>query len=326
MHMEASESEPTIPFPVDTNLSLVGDGFAPFPAGRYRFGWSLDFPSHRRRLGVRRTGCGARRATCIRPGGDCGAPRSSKRPALAWRAPRFPETARPCRCTPVDRFTRGCGPHPGYFAGNEVLCSRSFPSRPAMQRRRSAFGCAGTPRNCAQHRSTMGPHRLPIAGHHNRLAKRRTVVAASRAYAMKEPIVSVVMSVFNGDSLLRDTLDSILAQEGIEFELVVVDDGSTDKTAAILEEAARNDQRVRVLRQQNQGLTRALIAGCRAARGVVIARHDCGDRSSSLRLKRQFELISSAGDIVLVSCKTLYVGPEREPLYTLTADGEAVRQ
>ncbi len=143
---------------------------------------------------------------------------------------------------------------------------------------------------------------------------------------MKEPIVSVVMSVFNGDSLLRDTLDSILAQEGIEFELVVVDDGSTDKTAAILEEAARNDQRVRVLRQQNQGLTRALIAGCRAARGVVIARHDCGDRSSSLRLKRQFELISSAGDIVLVSCKTLYVGPEREPLYTLTADGEAVRQ
>jgi glycosyltransferase involved in cell wall biosynthesis len=136
------------------------------------------------------------------------------------------------------------------------------------------------------------------------------------------PAVSVVMSVYNGAATLRETLESIRAQEGIDFEVIVVDDGSTDGTAEILDRT----EGIRVIHQQNQGLTRSLVTGCRAARAPIIARHDCGDRSRPERLRRQLELIDSASDIVLVSCSTQYVGPDREPLYVVSSDGEEVRR
>jgi glycosyltransferase involved in cell wall biosynthesis len=136
------------------------------------------------------------------------------------------------------------------------------------------------------------------------------------------PAVSVVMSVYNGASRLRETLDSILGQRGVAFEVIVVDDGSTDGTAAILD--ATNG--LRVIHQPNQGLTRSLITGCREARAPFIARHDCGDRSHPDRLRKELDLITSAGDIAVVSCATQYVGPEGEELYTVTSDGDEVRR
>ena len=79
------------------------------------------------------------------------------------------------------------------------------------------------------------------------------------------PEVSVVMSVYNGASHLAATMDSILSQEGVELEFIVVNDGSTDKTGEILDDYAQRDSRVRVIHQENTGLTRALIRGCDAA-------------------------------------------------------------
>jgi glycosyltransferase involved in cell wall biosynthesis len=137
-----------------------------------------------------------------------------------------------------------------------------------------------------------------------------------------QPLVSIVMSVYNGAARLRETLDSILAQCGVDFEVIVVDDGSTDETAAILDATAG----LRVIHQQNQGLTRSLVTGCRAARAPFIARHDCGDRSHPDRLRKQLELITGANDVVLVSCSTQYVGPEGEKLYVVSADGDEVRR
>jgi len=138
----------------------------------------------------------------------------------------------------------------------------------------------------------------------------------------EQPEVSVVMSVYNGAATLRETLDSIRAQQGVAFEVIVVDDGSTDGTAEILDQA----KDLRVIHQQNQGLTRSLITGCRAARAPFIARHDCGDRSHPDRLRKQLDLITSADDIVVVSCSTQYVGPRGEPLYVVSLDGTEVRQ
>ena len=137
----------------------------------------------------------------------------------------------------------------------------------------------------------------------------------------ERPEISLVMSVYNGAATLRDTLDSIRAQRDVDFEIIVVDDGSTDGTAQILDEA--ND--IHVIHQENQGLTRSLITGCRAARAPVIARHDCGDRSRPDRLRRQLDLLRSASDIVLVSCSTQYVGPEGEPLYVVSSNGDEAR-
>ncbi|HKO02292.1 MAG TPA: glycosyltransferase, partial [Thermoanaerobaculia bacterium] len=69
--------------------------------------------------------------------------------------------------------------------------------------------------------------------------------------------LSVVMSVFNGERDLTRTLDSIAAQSEGDFELIVVDDGSTDATASILSQYAARDKRLRVITQSNAGLTRA---------------------------------------------------------------------
>ncbi|MGH9760030.1 MAG: glycosyltransferase family 2 protein [Blastocatellia bacterium] len=91
--------------------------------------------------------------------------------------------------------------------------------------------------------------------------------------------ISVVMSVYNGEDHLAESVDSILDQKGVSLEFIVVDDGSTDKSGEILADYSRRDSSVRVLSRENQGLTRALIAGCAAARGKYIARQDVGDIS-----------------------------------------------
>jgi glycosyltransferase involved in cell wall biosynthesis len=138
------------------------------------------------------------------------------------------------------------------------------------------------------------------------------------------PSISVVMSVYNGGARLQATLDSMFAQTFDDFELIVVDDGSTDATAEILRRCG--DARLRVLTQENRGLTRALIRGCEEARGPVIARQDCGDRSQPERLARQLGILDAEPDVVLVSCHTRYEAPGGETLYVATGDGERVRQ
>ena len=134
---------------------------------------------------------------------------------------------------------------------------------------------------------------------------------------MNTPAVSVVMSVYNGADTLPETLRSVLTQEGCEFELVVVDDGSTDGSGDILDEWAARERRLRVIHQENTGLTRALILGCAAARGTYIARIDAGDCMTPHRLERQVRLLSLHPDAVLVTCWTEFCGSRWEPLYTV---------
>lgn len=131
------------------------------------------------------------------------------------------------------------------------------------------------------------------------------------------PQVSVVMSVYNGAENLAETLDSILMQEGCDFEFIVVDDGSTDATANILDAYANSDSRLKVLRQENKGLTRALINGCNLARGEFIARQDAGDFSHSSRLKHQYEFLLNHPEAVMCACAVEFIGPQMEALYTI---------
>jgi glycosyltransferase involved in cell wall biosynthesis len=137
------------------------------------------------------------------------------------------------------------------------------------------------------------------------------------------PDLSVVMGVHNGASHLAATLDSILSQDGVELEFIVVNDGSTDESAEILNCYASRDSRVRVIHQDRAGLTRALISGCDAARGEFIARQDAGDISLPGRLKSQAAALSHWKDCVFVSCWTDVVGPKGEFLYTSRGTGVA---
>lgn len=129
------------------------------------------------------------------------------------------------------------------------------------------------------------------------------------------PTVSVVMGVYNGGATLRETVRSVLAQKRVDIEFIIVDDGSTDSTPALLEELARGDARIRPVRQENAGLTRALILGCTKAQGKYIARQDCGDLALPGRLLAQVGAMEANPGAALVSCGTRFVGPEGEPLY-----------
>ena len=139
-----------------------------------------------------------------------------------------------------------------------------------------------------------------------------------------EPTISVVMSVYNGADTLRDTVESVLSQEGVDFEFIIVNDGSSDASASMLDDLAAADARIRLLHQANQGLTKALINGCALARGKYIARQDCGDQSLPGRLRAQADVMQSCAEATLVSCGTRFVGPNQEPLYDVTlTDAEA---
>jgi len=110
--------------------------------------------------------------------------------------------------------------------------------------------------------------------------------------------VSVVMSVYNGAATLRDAVGSVLAQTFQDFEFIVVDDGSADGTAGIL--ASCRDPRLRVIRQENAGLTVSLNRGTREARGDLIARMDADDVSLPGRLGAQVRVFDRDADAVLV--------------------------
>jgi glycosyltransferase involved in cell wall biosynthesis len=89
------------------------------------------------------------------------------------------------------------------------------------------------------------------------------------------PEVSVVVPTWNRAHLLEESLASLFAQEGVSFEVVVVDDGSTDGTAALL--GAMSDPRVRVIEAPHEGISRARNRGVDAARAAMIAFHDSDD-------------------------------------------------
>jgi glycosyltransferase involved in cell wall biosynthesis len=132
------------------------------------------------------------------------------------------------------------------------------------------------------------------------------------------PDVSVVMSVYNGARYLRAALDSILNQQGVSFEFIIIDDGSTDDSAMILDEYAALDPRIRVIHQENTGLTRALIRGCNESRGEFIARQDADDISLPGRLAELAKCLRADDRIVFVSSHAHVICPDGGLLLTHT--------
>lgn len=92
-----------------------------------------------------------------------------------------------------------------------------------------------------------------------------------------DPIISVVVPVYNVEPYLRDCLESVLAQTLPDFEAICVNDGSTDGSGALLAEYAKKDARVRVITQENQGLSAARNAGLAEARGKYVYFLDSDD-------------------------------------------------
>ncbi len=117
------------------------------------------------------------------------------------------------------------------------------------------------------------------------------------------PCISVLMGVHNGADVLARAVDSILNQSRDDFELVLCDDASTDGTWALLEEYARRDKRVRLLRNgRNLGLGATLNRCLAEARGAYIARMDDDDFSHPQRFARQLDFLKAHPDVAFVGC------------------------
>lgn len=116
------------------------------------------------------------------------------------------------------------------------------------------------------------------------------------------PAVSILMPVKNGAAHLGECLASIEAQTLTDYELVAVDDGSTDATPALLSEAARRDPRIRPLYQPPAGIVAALELAAAHARAPLLARMDGDDAMMPHRLEAQLHLLGCHPHLALVTC------------------------
>lgn len=108
---------------------------------------------------------------------------------------------------------------------------------------------------------------------------------------MSDPVVSVILPVYNGENYVRAAVESVLAQTLRDFELLVVDDGSKDSTPDIMRSYA--DARVRYVRQENTGVAGAFNHGIRLARGRYISWLSHDDRFLPEKLERQVAALSA---------------------------------
>ena len=115
------------------------------------------------------------------------------------------------------------------------------------------------------------------------------------------PQVSILMPIRNEESYLQAALNSLYRQTLTNWELVAVDDGSSDRTTDILAEAARNDSRVRVIRREGCGLVAALNAGLKACQAPLLARMDGDDICHPRRLELQATYLEAHSDTGLVA-------------------------
>jgi glycosyltransferase involved in cell wall biosynthesis len=114
------------------------------------------------------------------------------------------------------------------------------------------------------------------------------------------PEVSVLMCVYNDAPYLRESIDSVLSQDFSDFEFIIVDDGSTDETPAILD--SYTDARiVRLLNPENRGLTISLKRGMERASGRYVARIDANDIAAPGRLTRQVEFLEAHPEVGVLS-------------------------
>jgi glycosyltransferase involved in cell wall biosynthesis len=125
------------------------------------------------------------------------------------------------------------------------------------------------------------------------------------------PSLSVLLPVRNGESFLEGAIGSLMKQSFSAFEVLVVDDGSTDGTCELLRTMGGSDSRLRVFSQEAKGIVAALEAGRARARGHFLARMDADDIAHPDRFRSQMELMASDSRIVATGTGVTYFPREQ---------------
>lgn len=131
---------------------------------------------------------------------------------------------------------------------------------------------------------------------------------------MEQQLISVIMAAFNGEKYISSAIESILSQTLGDFELIIVDDGSTDSTGNIINQFRQKDKRIRPLfNESNLGLTKSLNAALGLARGTYIARMDADDVSDPHRFEKQVEFLDRHKDYAVVGTKAIIIDEAGRP-------------
>jgi glycosyltransferase involved in cell wall biosynthesis len=118
---------------------------------------------------------------------------------------------------------------------------------------------------------------------------------------VKEPSVSIVMPAYNRANLVGDAIASLQSQPGIDADIIVVDDGSTDGTKDVVRAIATNDRRVRLIEVVHRGVASARNTGVGAATGDYVTFLDSDDLCAPERLRRQVDKLAARPDITVVA-------------------------
>jgi glycosyltransferase involved in cell wall biosynthesis len=130
-----------------------------------------------------------------------------------------------------------------------------------------------------------------------------------------KPLVTVLMPVYNAERFLREAIDSILQQTFTDFEFLILDDGSTDSSVAIIK--SYTDPRIRfVQNEKNLGISATLNRGIELASCELIARMDADDLSYPERLQKQWDFFQTHADVALLSTWAREITEEGEPVHT----------
>ncbi|NYT46272.1 glycosyltransferase [Alcaligenaceae bacterium] len=138
------------------------------------------------------------------------------------------------------------------------------------------------------------------------------------------PLISVVMSVYNGERFLAPAIESILNQSLSDFEFIIIDDGSADASLAVLNEYAGFDKRIRVISRENRGLISSLNEAIGLARGSWIARMDADDIALPTRFEKQMGWLRQTGADVCGGCVQL-IGTTPRRVWSYHTSNEAIR-
>jgi glycosyltransferase involved in cell wall biosynthesis len=138
---------------------------------------------------------------------------------------------------------------------------------------------------------------------------------------VRAPLVTVVLPVFNAASTVARAVESIARQTFADWELLAIDDGSTDGTPAVLAELARGEPRLRVLTRSHDGLLQALNTALAGARGEFIARMDADDEAHPERFAEQVGFLRQHPEVGVVGSLVKFGGdPARAGGYALHVD------
>ncbi|MEP6673913.1 MAG: glycosyltransferase [Ferruginibacter sp.] len=129
-----------------------------------------------------------------------------------------------------------------------------------------------------------------------------------------DPTITVLMPAYNAEKYIRIAIDSVLNQTYTDFELLIINDGSTDQTEKIIH--SYTDGRIRLINQSNQGIAAALNMGLLNARAELIARFDADDICAPERLEMQHAFLATHPDYMLVGADADYIDMYGEYVFT----------